>query len=84
MHDPEEDQKSVLREEKRVYGLIISRMRTEKGAYKLEKKAFIFRDSHFGALKGVGGRLNGALGCRDLFQSFDHEGEKHGTNKENH
>lgn len=83
MCDKEEDQKSVLREEKRVFGLIISRMRTERRAYKLEKKAFIFRDRNFGASKGVGGRLNGALGYRDLFQSFDHEGEEHGT-KENH
>lgn len=45
MRDQEEDQKSVLREEKRVYRLIINRMRTEKGAYKLGgEKAIIFRD----------------------------------------
>lgn len=33
-------------------------------------KGYHFQRHHFGALKGVGDRLNGTLGCRDLFQSL--------------
>ena len=41
----------------------------------------VFRDSHFGELEGVVGRLSGVLGCKDVFQLSYRETEENANYK---
>ena len=47
----------------------------------VEGQVGVFRDSHFGELKGVAGRLSGLLGWKEVFQSSYSETEENANHK---
>ena len=47
----------------------------------VEGQVGVFRDSHFGELKGVAGRLSGLLGWKEVFQSSYPETEENANHK---
>ena len=47
----------------------------------VEGQVGVFRDSHFGELQGVAGRLSGVLGWKEVFQSSYPETEENANHK---